>query len=615
MIMEQATLPLNDFFIKKIYEKPSAFEGLKIDNKSTIENLFGGYNRLQFSPTAEWGANTNRMTRDAVKTASVIDSLSFIHKDDAISILKEAQDNSVRSAFEKNGNLDVLEKIAKKAKENTKEAHLNNFLRSLDIDRQMVYNDSWGNYFVKQANSRVNKVWTTQIDSVEAQELDDYLLNSEKSPKFEKIAQKTEHRPFMVKKGEEGALGWVKNGEFEKLSNFYVSDIKNLEERPDFTNVSINGDENKRITFTKEGSWVFTDKKLESKQDFEKIAGSKPKIGDFGMFVTEKTASTPFEITGMVKLAKIGGWEIKGEEGLKKVSYYPIRSSGSEFTPHDTEKNAFYVPKEAKWVPLKEKNDKLAELRDFEAKIKVEGLNGFKKTALYVTDDEKYRENPKSINDGYLMYEIDALLVKEGESQEIYKNASSAFDIHEIERDKGGLFNFRGPEFAKYAQENPIRNLSLRDAKWTAIHCGATEKDVEKIASLNPNQSHTLEGKIESPKSLDEFSHQLSSNFDKLAGKKLKLSKLLVKHAAVLTDKTSVDAVLSLNLLRKKNVQEYLASIPIFEQTLENLSKLLLASRLGLEHTSPEVIKTALEAITETLVQLYEIEATIKEVK
>ena len=40
----------------------------------------------------------------------------------------------------------------------TKDNYINSVLRDLDVDRQLVYEDEAGNKFVKQANSKVDKV-------------------------------------------------------------------------------------------------------------------------------------------------------------------------------------------------------------------------------------------------------------------------------------------------------------------------------------------------------------------------------------------------------------------------------------------------------------------------
>ncbi len=159
MILPSMTLPLNDYFLKQYYEKPEAFKGLEQTGKKTSENLFGAQNALHFSPNNEYyGNNVKSTVRDAVKVASVLDSIAFVHPDDAKAILKEAAANpQIVINFRKADNTDILEKIAKKALQQTKTASLTDFINSLEIDRQFAYKDETGKTFVKQANSGVMK--------------------------------------------------------------------------------------------------------------------------------------------------------------------------------------------------------------------------------------------------------------------------------------------------------------------------------------------------------------------------------------------------------------------------------------------------------------------------
>lgn len=619
MILPEITVPLNDFFIKQIYDKPDAFKGLQMKPKSTFESLFGGNNSLQFSPINEYANHNNRTTRDAVKvaSASVIDKLSYVHKEDALELIKELQNPIIKKAFEKTGNLDIFKKIAEKAKESSKTASLDDILRNTEIDRQLVYQDTFGNHFVKQASSKFNKTWTTKISSVEAAELEEMILNDVTAPKIEKIASTVQRTPIQIEVGKSGSVGYI-DPETEEYTPWYdevhITKVEDIEERPKFASVSIQ-DSLDSLIFTKEGSWTVASSVPRSNMSFEDVEGSRPSVGDYGAFVTEKIATAPFEITGMMRASGAAGWEIRGEQGfMNKVAYYPIRVEAEGFEKHETEKNAFYVPKNAKFVKLAKEDTKLATLKDFEASIKVEGLNGFNKVAFYVT---KADMAPVWLEDegAYLAGESNVVLMEEEISAEREKNASALLNGHEVYRDKAGLYNFRGPEFAKYAQENPIRDLSELDAKWTLIHCGGTEEDMDKLASLKPNREFTIEGQIKCPMSLSELDSKVNNALEKQAGHKLKIAKLLVKEAAHFSDKTSVDAILSLNLMRRRNVEEYLAALPVLEEALSSIAKLLIGSRLGLNHTDASTIKVAMDALTSVVVQLYELQATIKEVK
>jgi len=99
-IINNTTLPLNEYFLQKYYQKPEAFVGLAGNPSAT--GLFGTQNALQFSPSNEYSqAGTSRVTREAVKMASVFDSITYIHPDDAKAVLEEAKDPQVFKMYKR----------------------------------------------------------------------------------------------------------------------------------------------------------------------------------------------------------------------------------------------------------------------------------------------------------------------------------------------------------------------------------------------------------------------------------------------------------------------------------------------------------------------------------
>lgn len=655
MIFPEMTIPLTDYFLQTVFQKPEAFKGIDGGKKKNYQALFGTQNALQFSPINEYGqGNTGRAVRDAVKIASAIDSLSFVHPEDAKDLLEPLKEASVRRAYEENGTIEIFAKIAEKAKGHTKQASFEDAIRQLDIDRQFVYSDEHGNYFVKQANSGLNKTWTTKIDSMDVYELQDMITNEKKAEKFEKTASFFSHTPVgdvNSPKDVEGQYFNVFNGENEVFDDFYITSFEKVAETEKFAAFSIADSQkmlyigknseysvktgsymvpvkskekaeykkdgkyyvalstNSKVTPEMEGYEKVNDKKsvktASTAVDFDSLEGSEPKIGSFGVFVTESHATEPFEVTEIRKIAGIGGYKVVGDMGLTKMAFYPIKVKNSEFTPHDTEKNAFWVPGNAKFIKLAGHNDKLGALQEFEAKIKIEGLNGFTKEAFYLTDGQSEPENKVfNLNDVFLT-----------KKAKVNGKISGNPLTHSVERDEHGFFSLRGAEFDKYAQESPIRNLSLLEAQWSAIHCGATQEDVVKIASMRPRTTVTLEGEVKSPAPVSLFEKSFNEKYASLNDRKLKIAKNLVKQAAEFTDKNTVDAVLSIGLLRRRNLQEYLAMLPTYEATLTELAKLLMASRMGMSHVSPDSAKDAMDAMAQLIMELYALQAAISKVK
>ena len=90
---------------------------------------------------------------------------------------------------------------------------------------------------------------------------------------------------------------------------------------------------------------------------------------------------------------------------------------------------------------------------------------------------------------------------------------------------------------------------------------------------------------------------------------------MLVKSAAFLHDKGSVDAVLSLSMMRKRNVQEYVNVLPTYTGVVSELAKLLTAARLGLSGVDPDAIKDAMDAMALVVQYLEAVAARVKNVK
>lgn len=342
------------------------------------------------------------------------------------------------------------------------------------------------------------------------------------------------------------------------------------------------------------------------------LEGSSPKVGDYGTFIVENKATQPFEITRMQKVAGVGNFIIEGESGLEKVSYYPINVKSSVFAPHDKEKNAFYVPGNARFVKLAGKNDKLAELQNFEAKIKIEGLCGFQKTALYLTDSSEEPMHSEVYPEGVALHINNAVFCKKAQ----YAEETSGFTTeHRVYRDTHGLYALVGPEFEKYAESSPTRNLSLNEAKWASLHCGATAEDLEKLAALKEGYSLEISGEIKSPESVERVVEKFNSKYASLSDFKTKLTKNLVKQAASLKDKNTVDAVLALGLLRKRNIHEYIAALPQFEAALTSMAKLLVGARMGLSGISADTAKETMDALAQTVIELQGLQGAMSKIK
>lgn len=307
--------------------------------------------------------------------------------------------------------------------------------------------------------------------------------------------------------------------------------------------------EDQILYLTKTGEYHMFDRAgradiAENVQTFD-VEGDAPNMGDHGCFIIGGTATKPFEIVGIQKAAGAGNYEVRGWDGIKTSSYLPLKGvHGDNVIEHEELNNTYYVPGNGKFCKLAGQ--------------------------INVTFDH-----------------IDS---------DIAKNY--------VERDDIGLYTLEGPGFSKYAQTHSVRDLDQQEAKWAAIHCGANEIDLEKIGKLVPNSHVKLAGDIKSPMTTDSLETAIQGHYDSIIGDIPTFQKVMVKEASNMADRNSVDAILSLGMLNKRNVMEYIALIPEYEQVLSELAKLLIAARLGLPSVVDADVKDAMESFARVVYAL-----------
>ena len=179
--------PLTTESLNMYLSSPEAFKG--VDSKVTGQNLslFGMVDNSMFT---NYGTGNSRegvsySERPAIKLASFIDYVSGVREKDVNALLDSINsDPTIKNGFEINQTTDILEKIANKEVTNP-ESFAEGLLRTLEVDRNLVYNDQHGNYFLKQANSKVDYTWDTPISYSEAQEIKEKCAET---PEIEKVA-------------------------------------------------------------------------------------------------------------------------------------------------------------------------------------------------------------------------------------------------------------------------------------------------------------------------------------------------------------------------------------------------------------------------------------------
>lgn len=275
------------------------------------------------------------------------------------------------------------------------------------------------------------------------------------------------------------------------------------------------------------------------------------KKADFGVFVLENGVTKP------VFLEKIsdtnGAIDIEAFDGLGMVKL--AMWDGIKTPAYDKEKETYFLPKDTDFVKLGYIKDNLADL-------------------------------PEDVPSGDWVMNVD-----------------------------GNVYAFGGPNFEKYGElGHSLYDVDHADAKWYMLQMGAAPAEMEKLA-LKDGERHYFSSKLSCPRSfsdyIDEWNEKLSNATNLVDDSLLDMT----KHAAVMKDDLTVDSVLSLRFLNKKNVAEFFEAIPIYEQVIMHLAKLLLSVRVGLESIPEEAVKEAMENLTVVTSKLYELQTLSKKAK
>jgi len=645
MFPGNATVPLSESILKELMAEPTPFKGVTMAKGKSNLGLWGEtVAGLQWSPTDTdtdaLNTEESSSTRDAIKVSSFIDNIGQIGKDAAKEILLEVKNSpELLEGFKKNGTLSVLEKLAK-AVDAVDE--VDSFVRGLEIDRQCLFSDKFGNYHVKMANHQVDHTWEVEIAPNEVETIVEKFAACKPQKKSAKTLKKANAYKILDKKAylyvDESKNWSILEGDLVKNS---VENVKIASNTPQIGDIGVwkiddvvttpfeiiaiskNAEFEKgnlyklanrvgSLYINEQKEWSIDDKTITKTATVVDIEGVDPQVGDHGCWIIGDVATTPFDIVGMQKLSTVGGWKIIAHDGLNKVSYYPIRPKNASITAHDAEKSAFYVPGNAKFVRLDQKLVKIAGLTRANTAaesgiIEILALEGLTKRSFLIT---RQKDGQFEKNSAYIPENADFIKL----SSRI-KISEDNFDLLEptaiVTRDTSGLYNVSGNVAEKYAAMHSIRDLEKNDIKWALTHLGATIVDLQKVANLKKGEFTKISSDLSCPVDPKVIITAIKTNYDASSSKIAMLTKNLVKEAAVLTDETTVDAVLSLGLLRKNNVAEYIALIPDYEKIMSELAKLLVSTRLGMTQLPEYVVKNAMEGVTSVVEILRGIRASL----
>ena len=277
------------------------------------------------------------------------------------------------------------------------------------------------------------------------------------------------------------------------------------------------------------------------------------KKADFGVFLLENGVTKPVFLE---KISNINGAiDIEAFDGINMVKL--AMWTGIKKPTYDEEKAIYYLPKDTNFVKLGNIKENLFD---------------------FPTSDD--------IPSGDWMMNVD-----------------------------GTVYAFGGPNFEKYAElGHSLNDVCHSDAKWYMVQMGASPMEMEKLA-LKDGERHYFSSKLSCPRSfstyIEEWNEKIANATNLVDDNLLDL----VKHAAVMNDSLTVDSVLSLRFLNKKNISEFFRAIPLYEEVIIGLSRLLLSVRLGLEAIPEEAVKEAMENLTIVTSKLHELQTLTKKAK
>ena len=186
------------------------------------------------------------------------------------------------------------------------------------------------------------------------------------------------------------------------------------------------------------------------------------------------------------------------------------------------------------------------------------------------------------------------------------KTAASKMSMNPVEmRYTGIVYEFRGGDMPKIAYNERETNHMLANLGL----------DQEKIAKAKHKAKHagkcTIHG-AEKLKHKEETETKAEEAAEKVAMACKNLRRVLIKEAAEIEDKATVDVVLSLGFLNPENLAKFVSYIPVLEQAADHLAETTLASRLGLKQISEAASTGAMSKILEVVDGLKKVRSSMK---
>jgi len=148
VIVNSIMLPLTKATLLDLMSTASAFQNVAKGRKELTTQVFDAPLSI---PTDNYGTGYSNSY-----TGNMLDKISsFVEKKDYERLIAEITKPENYAGFVQNDTLEVIEKVSK-LKASNRVDFAEATLANLDIDRQAIFSDEFGNKHVKQANSRID---------------------------------------------------------------------------------------------------------------------------------------------------------------------------------------------------------------------------------------------------------------------------------------------------------------------------------------------------------------------------------------------------------------------------------------------------------------------------
>jgi hypothetical protein len=169
----------------------------------------------------------------------------------------------------------------------------------------------------------------------------------------------------------------------------------------------------------------------------------------------------------------------------------------------------------------------------------------------------------------------------------------------------GSRFNFTGQCGLEKLSRKETHNLYFDDAVFLGTVLGMSPEFAETKLAKALNYGNTTVTGLHPIKPIEEYEKEAEAQLSlkKTAAMSFmdSLRHDLIKEAVIFGDEDTIDKVLSLNFLNPDNIKVFVEYLPELEDAQQRMSKLLIATRLGLEELDEAALTNAIQGMEKTI--------------